>query len=432
MKATVHEEAPCRRALEVEVPEEEVRAQIERTAREYARNLRLPGFRKGHIPPGLVRKRYAKEIEGEVIEQLTKDYSWKVIEEKELRPIRPPVVEKYSYQDGQPLTFRTTFEILPSFSLGKYKGLEAVRKRPPVTEDLVEKNLEALRERNARYDAVDGRGLQEGDLAVLDLQPIGPEGEPAGKLREGITLDLGPEGVIEGLRKQLLGLEAGGEREVAVEAPAEEDKAEDPDAAGKAPAEPDRYRVTLRAIRVRVLPDLDDEFAKDLGEFDSLDALRTRVREDLERRAEDQADRDLRETLVKQLVEAHAFPIPEGLVEVELNQMLESLVGAIVQQGGDPARSGIDWEKKREELRPVAEQRVRADLILDAVRREENLEVGDDEVLEVLKEQARRDGVTPAVLRTRLEQDGRLNALKTKMLREKSLDLVTRSANIIG
>jgi trigger factor len=119
-------------------------------------------------------------------------------------------------------------------------------------------------------------------------------------------------------------------------------------------------------------------------------------------------------------------------VEGELNQMLESLVGAIVPQGGDPARAGIDWEKKREELRPVAEQRVRADLILDAVHREEGLEVDDDEVLGVLQEQARREGVTPAVLRTRLEQDGRLNALKTKMLREKSLDLVTRSANIIG
>ncbi|MGD8377064.1 MAG: trigger factor, partial [Acidobacteriota bacterium] len=361
MKATVHEEAPCRRALEVEVPEEEVRARIERTAREYARNLRLPGFRKGHIPPALVRKRYAKEIEGEVIEQLTKDYSWKVIEERELRPIRPPVVEKYSYQDGGPLTFRTTFEILPSFTLGKYKGLEAVRKRPPVTEDLVEKNLEGLRERNARYDAVEGRGLQEGDLAVLDLQPTGADGAPTGKLREGITLDLGPEGVIEGLRKQLLGLEVGGERDVTVEAPAAEaEKAEasgSGDAVATEPSEPDRYRVTLRAVRVRVLPDLDDEFAKDLGEFDSLEALRVRVREDLERRAEDQADRDLREALVKQLVEGHAFPVPEGLVEGELNQMLESLVGAIVQQGGDPARAGIDWEKKREELRPVAEQR---------------------------------------------------------------------------
>lgn len=438
MKSTVHEEAPCRRALEVEVPEAEVREQIERTAREYAKSLKLPGFRKGHVPRALVRQRFGKEIEGEVIEQMTKDYSWKVIEEKELVPIRPPVVEKYSYKDGEPLTFRTIFEILPEFTLGTYKGLEGMRKRAPVDDEMIDKTLEGLRERNARFDPVEGRGLEGGDIAVADLQPLDAEGKPQGELREGISLDLGPDGVPEGLREQLVGLESEQERQVAVDRPpAPEDAPGAPEATeGDAGAEPvpaqDRYKLVLRAIRKRVLPDLDDELAKDLGDFESLDALRARVREDLERRAEDQADRDLREALVKQLVESHPFPVPEGLVEVETNQMLESLVSAIVQQGGDPARIGIDWEKKREELKPTAEQRVRADLILDRVGRTEELEVGDDEVVAVLQEQARRDGVTASVLKARLDQDGRLNALKTKMLREKSLDLVARSANIIG
>jgi trigger factor len=437
MKVTVREPSASRRSLEVEVPAEEVRREVDRTARDYARGLQVPGFRRGHVPLALVLQRHGKEIEAEVVERLARDASRRIIEEKDLRPLNPPVIEQVRYRDGQPLTFRTTFEVRPRFALGPYRGLEAVRRRAPVTDELVEGNLEALRQQNARFDAVEGRPLQMDDLALVDLQPVDGKGAPRGKARQAVALYLGEGGAPEDLRRQLLGLEPGSTREVTVahaipEAEAGAAAGPPGPTAAPAPPPPDRYRVTLRSIRRRVLPALDDDLARDVGPFLSLADLRKRLREDLEARAAERADGQVREALLRQLVDAHPFAPPQVLVDAELGRMMEQLLASLVQAGADPRRVGVDWEKKRAELRPVAESRVRADLVLDEIGRAEGLEVSDEEILGALQEQSKRERTTPAALKATLEQDGRLNLLRIKMLREKSLDLVVRSANIIG
>ena len=205
MKTTIHEPSACRRTLEVEVPGEKVREEMERTAKKYARDLTVPGFRKGRTPTAVIRRRFQREIEEEVIERLSKDYSWKIIDEKKLVPLHQPVVEECHYQEGKPLTFRAAFEVKPEFSLGKYKGLEVERRRPPVTEEVIQKSLQALQEQNARYEAVEGRPVGPGDVAVVDMQRVGPDARPVGELRAGVTLELDSPQVPEEFRTGLTG-----------------------------------------------------------------------------------------------------------------------------------------------------------------------------------------------------------------------------------
>jgi trigger factor len=426
MKVKLQEPTASRRILEVEIPAEEVQQEKERIAREYARRLSIPGFRKGRAPASVVRRRFQREIEQEVVEKLTKESSWKVIDEHELVPLEPPVVEEVCCVDGEPLTFRTTFEVRPAIELGTYRGLEVVRRRAAVDDDVVERNLQAFREQNARLEPAEGRPLQEGDVAVADLQALGQDGAPAGEPQRGAHLDLGADGVPEKLREQLLGMEVGSQREVtlggrgeAAESGAEEGRPER------------RYQVELLAVRTKVFPELDDDFARDQGEFESMEDLRTKLRQDLERRADRQADEEVREQLVRQLVESHSIQAPDAMVEQEQDRMLQRMVAAMSAQGVDPAGAGMDWQAKRAELREHAEMRSRADLLLDEIAKAENLEVSDDEILEALKEEAARLKTSAPALRARLAKEGRLESLKTKMLRQKSLDLVEGSANIM-
>jgi len=188
MKATIHEPTECRRSIEIEIPEDDVRRELEVVSKQYARKVSVPGFRKGRTPPAVVQQRFRREIEADVHERLSKEFTWKVIDEHKLVPLHQPVVEELHHKEGEPLTFRATFEIRPEFSLGTYKGLEVERNRPPVTQELIDRNLAGLREQNARFDAVEGRALEAGDVAVVDLQPLDPAGEPAGEPRTGMTL----------------------------------------------------------------------------------------------------------------------------------------------------------------------------------------------------------------------------------------------------
>ena len=426
MKAKVLEPSPSRRTLEVEVSPEEVAREMDRVTKQYARSLTLPGFRKGRTPPSMVRKRFQKEIETEVVEHLTTECSRKLIEEHKLAPLRPPVVEDYRLSQGGPLTFRTALEVRPPIDLGNYRGLEAVRNLPTVGDEMVERNLEALRKQGARHEAVGGRPLRDGDVAVVDMQRLGDDDEPMEDPRQGVALDLAEGGFPEEFRAQLRGMEVSESRLVTAEAPEGEAA---PDAEGVAGAR--RYRIKLTAIREVMLPDLDDDFAKDLGNFDSLVALRQRLEQDLKDRADRQADDEVREQLVRRLVETHPLDAPESLVKHQLDRMLEQLAEAMARGGVDPTTADFDWAAKREELRESAVRRTSADLILDEIGRAEGLEVADEEILEALSATATQTKTSPAALRARLSKEGRLESLKMKMLREKSLDLVVGSANIM-
>jgi trigger factor len=237
-----------------------------------------------------------------------------------------------------------------------------------------------------------------------------------------VHVEVSETGAPPELRAALVGAGPGEEREVTL-APPEGQGAE-----GAIPA-PDRYRVTVRALRVKVLPPLDDELAKDF-KLETLAQLREQIRADLERRATERAGEELREAILRQLVEAHPFPIPDILVREEQTHLLEMMVASLARQGLDPNRLDWDWDARRAEMREPAERRVRADLLLDAVAAKEALAIGEEEILAALRQEAERSGSALPALRARLEREGRLEVLKLKMLRAKSLDLIVRSANI--
>ncbi len=426
MKATVLEPTPSKRTLEVEIPAEEVEKERREVARKYARAASVPGFRKGKTPPAMIRKRFAKEIQQEVVESLTKDSTWKLIEEHSLVPLEAPAVEEVSCKEGEPLKFRVTFDIRPAIELGQYKGLEVMRRRAEVSEDVIERNLQSLREASGHLQAVEGRALAEDDVAVADLQPLDDQGKPVGESRTNVQLDIREGGVPEELRSQLVGLEVGSSRDITVPAAAPQGGTPEENPASQ------RYELTLRAIRQKVLPELDDEFAKEQGDFESMEDLRKRLEADLNRRADQQADEEVIEQLLTQLVNSHDFTAPDVLVDQELDRMLQRLAEAMARSGVDPSESGMDWKAKREEMRPHAQRRARADMLLDDIARAEGLEIEDAEILDALQAEAERSKTSAAALKARLNKEGRLESLKIKMLRQKSLDLVEGSANIMN
>ena len=290
----------------------------------------------------------------------------------------------------------------------------------------MERNLQSLREASGHLQAVEGRALAEDDVAVADLQPLDDQGKPVGEARTNVQLDLREGGVPEELRSQLVGLEVGSSHDITAPAAAPQ--------GGKPEENPasQRYQLTLRAIRQRVLPELDDEFAKEQGDFGSMEDLRKRLEEDLNRRADQQADEEVIEQLLTQLVNSHDFTAPDVLVDQELDRMLHRLAESMARSGVDPSESGMDWKAKREELHPHAERRARADMLLDDIARAEGLEITDAEILEMLQGEAERSKTSAAALKARLNKEGRLESLKTKMLRQRSLDLVEGSANIMN
>lgn len=426
MKATVLEPTPSKRTLEVEIPAEEVEKERCEVARKYAKGATVPGFRKGKTPTAVIRRRFAKQIQEEVVESLTKDSTWKLIEEHSLVPLHAPALEEVSCKEGEALTFRVTFEIRPCIELGQYKGLEVVRRRAEVTEEVLERNLQSLREASGHLQAVDGRALAEGDVAVVDLQSLDDQGRPEGEPRTDVQLDLQDGGAPEELRSQLLGLEVGCSRDITVPVADREGKKPEQSAAEQ------RYEVTLRAIRQKVLPDLDDGFAKEQGDFASMEELRKRLEEDLNRRADQQADEEVIEQLLQQLVDSHEFVAPDVLVDGELDRMLTRMAETMGRSGVDPNESGMDWKAKREELRPHAERRARADMLLDDIAKAEGLEIQEEEILAALQAEAERSKTSALAIKARLDKEGRLEFLKIKMLRQRSLDLVEGSANIMN
>ncbi len=426
MKATVLEPTPSRRTLEVEIPAEEVEKERRQVARKYAQRASVPGFRKGKTPAALIRKRFAREIREEVVESLTKDSTWKLIEEHSLVPLNAPAVEEVSCKEGEPLKFRVTFDIRPSIDLGKYKGLEVMRRRAEVNDEVMERHLQSLREASGHLQAVEGRALAEEDVAVADLQPLDDQGKPVGEPRTNVQLDVREGGVPEDLRSQLVGLEVGSSREITVPAGPPQEGTPEENPAGR------RYELTLRAIRRKVLPELDDAFAKEQGDFESMEDLRNRLAQDLNRRADQQADEEVIEQLLTQLVDSHDVTAPDVLVDQELDRMLHRLAESMARSGMDPGESGMDWKAKREEMRPHAERRVRADMLLDDIARAEGMEITDAEILDALRGEAERSKTSAVALKARLHQEGRLESLKIKMLRQRSLDLVEGSANIMN
>jgi trigger factor len=412
-----------RKNVRVEIPSDIVNAEIDRIARDYSRKARIPGFRPGKAPARVIKQRYKDQILHDVAHDLIPRAVDDALRERGVEPVDTPDVRDVTLEEGQPLTFTASFDTVPSFDPGDLSTISLRRSRVAIDEDAVNAAMERLRQRAGRFEPVDDRGLDHGDTAVLDL-----ERQDAGGDRQShrdVNIELGAKANPPGFDEQLLGLSVGTTKAFTVHYP--------PDYPIGELANTDvSYTVTVKGVKRRVLPELDDEFAKDLGEFDTLDALRARVRDDLDHEARLAADRDVRAELMKQLSARLPFEVPASLVDREIERRIEEFTRRLVDQHVDPRQAGIDWQAFRESQRDAAREAVGAALVLDEVTRREQLLVTDEEVDQEVGRYAERTGRTLAAVRAALEKEGGLSRVYAGLRREKSIDFALARATIAG
>jgi trigger factor len=326
-------------------------------------------------------------------------------------------------EEGRPLTFTASFDTLPAFEPGDYGTLSLRRAAINVDDQAVDQAMQRLRERAARYEPVEGRGADEGDTLVVDLDRTDAEGQTDS--HRDVNVEIGATANPPGFDAQLLGLEVGASRTFPIRYPADYTITE---LAGTEVS----YTVALKGLKRRKLPELDDEFAKDFGTFETLDALRSRVREDLEHEARHAVEREVRAELMKQLAARVPFEVPPSLVERELDRRLEEFAHRLVEQRVNPDEAGIDWRAFRESQRDVAQQAVAATLVMEEVARRERLDVTDDEVEGQVARYADQWGRTPAAVRAELEKDQGLSRVRAGLRREKTIDFLMARANMTG
>jgi trigger factor len=410
-----------RKNLRVEIPTDIVNAEIDRIARDYSRSARIPGFRPGKAPARVIKQRYREQILHDVAHDLIPRAIDDARRERGVEAVEPPDVRDVNVDEGQPLTFTASFDTLPPFEPGDYAALSLKRPSAAVEDQAVDLALQRLRERAARFEPVDGRGADHGDTLVVDLERKDSDGKT--DKHDNVSIELGAKANPPGFDEQLLGLTPGQTKTFGLRFP--------PDYAIAELANADvSYTVTTKELRRRVLPELDDEFAKDLGDFATLDALRQRVREDLEHEAQHTAERDVRAELMKQLAARVPFEVPPVLVERELERRLEDFARRLIDQKIDPSQAGIDWNAFRESQRGVAQEAVAGAIYLDEVARRERIEATKEEIDSEIGRWAEGSGRTAAAVRAALEKEGGISRIAAGLRREKSIDFVRTRATI--
>ena len=426
MKAELVDVNETRRDLSIEVPSTDVDEAIGHAAAKLGRQARIPGFRPGKVPTNVIRQRFKPQIMQDVAEHLISKAVGDALTEKGVEPISTPDIKDLVLEEGKPLTFKASFDVVPSFDPGDLSSIEATEPSRAVEDEAVNQSLERLRERNARYEAVEGGAVEAGHTVVVGLERQGTDKE--GKTGEvdkhdQVNIELGAPSNPPGFDTEVIGMTPGSSKSFTITYP--EDYTIPELAGGKV-----NYTVNLKEIKKRVVPALDDELAKDLGDFASLEDLRKRIREDLEHEAMHAAERNVRQEVMKQLATRVPFPIPASLVDREIDRRLEDFARRLMEQRIDPRQANIDWNAFREGQRAPATEAVGSAIVLDEISKREQIGVSDEEIDAELQRYAEQTGHTLPSIRARLQKDGELGRLAAGLRREKAVTLVMAKAQI--
>jgi trigger factor len=415
-------DASCRRELELEIPAEEVSKASEKVAKEFAKMARVPGFRPGKAPISLIKRRFAEDIKSEVLQNLVPETVEKAVAEQKLTPVSQPQVDKLEFKEGEPVKFRASFDVLPEFTLANYKSLEIEMPEMNLTDEDVNKALAEMQQRAAAFTPVEGRAVENDDFVQVKLHGT-PEGGGDPLDAESVLCHVGAEETMEPFNENLRGANVGDHKDFDVNYPADY-----PDAklAGKL----FHYSVDVLGIKTKKLPELNDEFAKDVSDATSLDELKTKIKESLEHER-DHRQKDLqREKVIGELVKLHDFPVPESLVEHQMDVRLERVVRSLAQQGVDPRAVNVDWVTLRKRQEDRAKDDVKAELVIDRIATEEKIDVTDEEVDHELEHMAGHSGESAEVLRARLTKQGALDRMKAKLRSDKTIDWLAQNASV--
>jgi trigger factor len=425
MKVTVSEPDTWRRTLEVEVPGEDVRARIETAYKNYSKSLNLPGFRKGKIPVNLVKKRFGKMIQGEVLQEAMQEYYREASKAEGLTPIAEAAIEDVSYEEGQPLKFKASVDVKPEIQVQDYKGVKTTRPVFEVADADVEEQLQRVREQNATEQKVD-RPAESGDVVVADLQELDENGLPIiGRKQEERPIHIGGRNANHDLDNQLVGISTGETRQIRLTHT--EEVEHDTHAHGSQHREGREIRMmfSAREVRERKLPELDDEFARDQGPFESLDELRAQIRTDLQAQADFGSRRYLEGHIVDELIRSNDFDLPEIMVENALGTLLEDHKKE--HEGHD---HDIDEEAFRRESREGTIRGLKRHLLLEAIHKQEGLVVEEAEMDRHLDGMARRYNTEREQLRQILKRSDQVERIESNLLTEKTFDFLIQHAEI--
>ncbi len=414
----------CKRSLEFTIPVEEVEAEINKVVLEIQKKARMPGFRPGKVPPSFIRKSYDSEIREKVIETLGTRYFRRAAEKDNLRVVGNPHLHDVHFVEGEPLKLTVHFEVSPEFELQEYRGLEVAYDEPVVTEEDIAKRIEGLREQRAEYVNIDPRPVEDGDYAVVSLKSLaGITGEPI--QQDEVMLHIGAEDTVAAFNENVRGMTPGEEKEITVTYPADYGNQR---LAGKTVT----FLVSLKAIRRKELPEVNDDFAKDLGDFQDLNELREAVRKAIYAERESAAQRKAKDALVDKLVSMHDFPVPEAYIERQLEIQVESYLRVMAAQGVDPRSIRLDWDKIRESQKDKAIHDVKAALILDRIADREAIMATADEVDREVHRIARQRREPVAAVRMNLEKEGAIGRIANNIRTEKTLNFLFEQARKVA
>ena len=427
IKENTENESTTKREIQVEIPVEEVTRQTDSLIQKYQKVARIPGFRRGHVPASIIRQRFSEEIKTDMVEALIPRFFKQEAERLSLHPVSQPRVTDLHLHEGEPLRFKAAFEVLPEIKLEGYKELRADKPEIAVSEADVEQALADLRERHASFNPVEGRALADGDFAQVSL-----DGHPKAEQKSGeekpdegqpvhmdeVLVEIAGGNTMPEFTEHLRGTSAGDERTFDVHYP---EDTQDKRLAGKTFS----YAVKVQSIKQKSLPELNDEFARQLGEFQTVDDVRKVIREQIESERKHQAEHDAKEKLVGELIQRNDFEVPDSLIEQQIDIRLERGLRALAAQGLTAEQmKKMDLQRLRAGQREQAIHDVKAALLLERVAEKENVQVSDEELNRELEALARQSKQTSEAVRARLTRDGGLDRIRTRIRNEKTLDFL--------
>jgi trigger factor len=442
-----HRHAPamnpeCKREVAIEIPADVVTKETDMIVRKYQKAARIPGFRAGKVPESIIRSRFADDIRSEMLDSLLPQYFRAEVQKQGFAPVSQPFVEDLHITPGEPVKFKAAFEVLPAIEVKGYKALKAEKKDFSVSEDEIRDTLKHLQERQASFDPVEDRPAQDGDFIQVSFTGLSkgtkniaekkaeiaeakgenaeatssPENKPV-EVKD-VLVEIGGANTVKEFTENLRGAKAGDEKSFDV---TYADDFSDQRLAGQVMS----YKVSIQGVKKKSLPELNDAFAKELGDFQTLEDLKAKIRENMEAEKKHNLQHTEKEKLIDELVAQNQFPVPQSLIDRQIEVRLERGFRALAQQGmrAEDMRK-LNFERLREGQREAATREVRASLLLDKIAELEKIDASDEDLERELQAAASQMGQTVEQVRTRLKNDGSLDRIKDRIRNEKALDFL--------
>ena len=405
----------CKRSLEIEIPLEDVQKAKDEITESIRNKARLPGFRPGKAPVSLIRSRFQSEIRSEVLDKLLPQAFRARVEKEDIKVVGTPDIRDLHFEPDQPIRFKAEFEVAPSFEISPYHGLQVQYVEPGVTDEEVDARVESMRETKAEYVNVDPRPIENGDYVVVHLKSVSGIAEPVEQ--DALQVQVGSDDTLPEFSQNLLGASPEEVKEFDVTYPEEYGQER---LAGKTV----RFQLTPKVIRRKELPALDDEFARDLGDYQTLDELKATVRKSIAHEKQFAAQQTAKEALIDKLIDANEFPVPEAYIDRQIENQVRAQLSQLAGKGIDPNTIKLDWAKLKEAQRDKALRNVKAALLLEKIADREAIHATRDEVDREVQLHAKREREPVAIVRAKLEKEGTLARIADHIRTEKTIQFL--------